>query len=47
MDFGWRFAFGHAWDVAKDFDHATGQFSQFVKTGYGSGAPSPDFDDRA
>jgi beta-galactosidase len=47
MDFGWRFAFGHATDVAKDFDHATGQFSYFAKTGYGSGASGPDFDDRA
>ena len=47
MDFGWRFAFGHASDVAKDFNHATGQFSYFAKTGYGSGASSPDFDDRA
>ena len=47
MDFGWRFAFGHASDVAKDFNHATGQFSYFAKTGYGSGASSPDFDDSA
>jgi beta-galactosidase len=45
MDFGWRFAFGHATDVAKDFDHATGQFSYFTKTGFGSGASGPDFDD--
>ncbi|TAK94020.1 MAG: glycoside hydrolase family 2 protein [Verrucomicrobia bacterium] len=45
MDFGWRFALGHAADVAKDFQHATGEFSYFAKTGYGSGASAPDFDD--
>jgi beta-galactosidase len=45
MDFGWRFAFGHATDVAKDFDHATGQFSYFAKAGFASGASAPDFDD--
>jgi beta-galactosidase len=45
VDFGWRFAFGHASDVAKDFNHATGQFSYFAKTGFGSGASGPDFDD--
>src|SRR5450756_2034649 len=46
LDFGWRFAFGHATDVAKDFDHATGAFSYFTKTGSGSGASGSDFDDR-
>ena len=46
LDFGWRFAFGHATDVAKDFDHATGTFSYFTKTGSGSGASGSDFDDR-
>jgi len=45
MDFGWRFAFGHATDVKKDFDHATGEFSYFAKTGFGSGASALDFDD--
>jgi beta-galactosidase len=47
MDAGWRFALGHAADVSKDFNHATGQFSYFAKTGYGSGASESDFDDRA
>lgn len=47
MDFGWRFAFGHAYDAEKDFRHATGYFSYFAKTGYGDGAASKDFDDRA
>lgn len=47
MDAGWRFALGHAADVSKDFGHATGQFSYFAKTGYGSGASESDFDDRA
>lgn len=45
MDFGWRFAFGHATDVARDFGHATGMFSHFAKTGFGAGASAPDFDD--
>ena len=30
MDFGWRFALGHATDVKKDFNHATGYFSYFA-----------------
>lgn len=45
MDFGWRFALGHATDVAKDFDHATGGFSYLAKAGFGSGASAPAFDD--
>ncbi len=47
MDFGWRFAFGHATDVAKDFNHGTGAFSYFAKTGNGDGAAALDFNDRA
>ena len=47
MDLGWRFALGHAIDAKKDFDHGTGYFSYFAKTGYGDGAASTDFDDRA
>jgi beta-galactosidase len=47
MDFGWRFALGHAYDPAKDFYNGTGDFSYFAKTGYGDGAASPDFDDRS
>lgn len=45
MDANWRFAPGHATDVTKDFDHATGQFSYLAKTGSGSGASAPKFDD--
>jgi len=40
MDFGWRFAFGHATDSAKDFDPdpaGTG-FSYFAKAGTAAGA---------
>jgi beta-galactosidase len=47
MDFGWRFAFGHATDTKKDFNHATGYFSYLTKTGYGDGPAAKDFDDRA
>ncbi len=47
MDFGWRFAFGHAYDTDKDFNHATGFFSYFAKAGYGDGPASANFDDRA
>jgi beta-galactosidase len=46
MDFGWRFALGHATDAKKDFNHATGYFSYFAKAGYGDGPASKDFDDR-
>jgi beta-galactosidase len=46
MDFGWRFALGHACDTQKDFDNGSGYFSYFAKTGYGDGAASKDFDDR-
>ncbi|HAO79125.1 MAG TPA: beta-galactosidase [Verrucomicrobia subdivision 3 bacterium] len=48
MDFGWRFAFGHATDSAKDFDPdpaGTG-FSYFAKAGTAAGAAAADFDDR-
>lgn len=47
MDFGWKFALGHAYDSKKDFNHATGYFSYFAKAGYGDGPASKDFDDRA
>src|SRR5208283_3755654 len=46
MDFGWRFALGHAYDTKKDFDNGSGYFSYFAKTGYGDGAGAKDFDDR-
>jgi beta-galactosidase len=47
MDFGWRFAFGHAFDAAKDFRNGAGYFSYFAKAGYGDGAASRNFDDRS
>jgi beta-galactosidase len=47
MDAGWRFAFGHPSDPARDFDHATGYFSYFAKAGYGDGPAAATFDDRA
>lgn len=46
MDFGWRFALGHACDTKRDFDHGSGYFSYFAKAGYGDGAASEGFDDR-
>lgn len=47
MDFGWRFAFGHPFDPAKDFGNGTGYFSYLAKAGYGDGAAAVGFDDRA
>jgi len=46
LDQGWRFALGHATDVSKDFNLATGGFSYFAKAGFGAGASDPKFDDR-
>jgi beta-galactosidase len=47
MDFGWRFAFGHATDVAKDFDPVPDPtFSYFAKAGVAKGAAAAEFDDR-
>ena len=43
MDEGWRFAFGHTYDVAKDFGYSRGQ--PFAKAGSAPGALSPRFDD--
>jgi beta-galactosidase len=47
MDFGWRFAFGHATDPAKDFDPAPASemFNYLTKTGNGRGAAKANFDD--
>jgi beta-galactosidase len=45
MDFGWRFAFGHPYDTQKDFNHGTGFFSYFAKTGNGDGAAAVKFND--
>jgi beta-galactosidase len=47
MDFGWRFAFGHATDPARDFDYAGSYFSYFAKTGNGAGPAGLEFDDSA
>jgi beta-galactosidase len=47
MDSGWRFAFGHPSDPARDFDHGTGFFSYFAKAGYGDGPAAAKFDDTA
>ena len=47
MDFGWRFALGHATDADKDFGFGTGYFSYFAKAGNGDGPADPKFDDRA
>lgn len=44
FDAGWRFAFGHPSDPAKDFNHATGYFSYLAKAGYGDGPADPKFD---
>lgn len=46
MDAGWRFAFGHPSDPARDFDHATGYFSYVTKAGNGDGPAAAGFDDR-
>jgi beta-galactosidase len=47
MDLGWRFAYGHASDYSKDFNHRTSDFTHFAKAGYGDGAAAPGFEDRA
>jgi beta-galactosidase len=46
FDNDWRFALGHATDVSKDFNHATGEFSYFAKAGFGAGASDPKFNDQ-
>jgi beta-galactosidase len=46
LDSGWRFAFGHPHDTAKDFGHATSYFSYLAKAGYADGPAASDFDDR-
>lgn len=45
MDFGWRFALGHATDYTKDFTTGTSYFTYFAKTGYGDGAAAAQFKD--
>jgi beta-galactosidase len=46
MDAGWRFAFGHPYDKARDFFHGTGKFSYFTKAGYADGPAAAAFEDR-
>ena len=46
MDFDWRFARGHAFDPAKDFNSGTGYFSYYTKAGYGDGPADFYFEDR-
>jgi beta-galactosidase len=43
FDEGWRFAFGHTYDVDRDFSYGRGQ--PFAKGGRGPGALSSKFDD--
>lgn len=43
----WKFAYGHANDVARDFNVGTRYFSYLAKAGYGDGAAAADFDDRS
>ncbi len=45
MDKNWHFAYGHPYDVAKDYYHGTGYFSYITKTGYGDGPASASFND--
>ena len=47
MNTGWRFALGDACDPSCDFGTNTTYFSYLAKAGYGDGAASPVFDDRA
>ncbi|WP_442795381.1 beta-galactosidase GalA [Pelobium manganitolerans] len=47
LDFGWKFAYGHPFDPAKDFNNGTSYFSYLTKAGYGDGAAAKNFDDRA
>lgn len=46
MDWNWRFAYGHPFDVKQDYNHATGYFSYLTKAGYGDGPAAINFDDR-
>ena len=43
VDDGWRFAFGHTYDIEKDFGYSRGE--AFAKAGSGPGALSAKFDD--
>jgi len=45
MDDNWKFALGHATDASKDFEPPVGHFTDLAKTGFGSGAADPKFND--
>jgi beta-galactosidase len=47
IDDNWQFAFGHPFDVKKDFNSMTGYFSHLAKAGYADGAAAAEFDDRS
>ncbi|MFZ6008824.1 MAG: beta-galactosidase GalA, partial [Bacteroidota bacterium] len=47
LDANWRFAFGHPFDIQKDFNNGTSYFSYLSKAGFGDGAAASNFDDRA
>jgi beta-galactosidase len=47
MDFNWKFAYGHPYDAAQDYNHGTSYFSYYAKAGYGDGPAAANFDDRA
>ena len=47
MDFNWKFALGHAANPKEDFGYSTAYFTYLAKAGYGDGAASANFDDRA
>ena len=47
MNFDWKFAYGHAGDVARDFNVGTRYFTYLAKAGYADGAAAPEFDDRS
>lgn len=42
----WKFALGHAYDRALDFNNGTGYFSYMTKAGFGDGPAAKNFDDR-
>ncbi len=46
FDRDWRFSFGHASDLSRDFMHGTRYFTHFAKAGFADGPASPDYDDR-
>ncbi len=47
FDENWLFAYGHPYDFEKDFSTGTSYFTYLAKAGYGDGAASLEFDDRA